>query len=368
MKQKIEKKNKILCGKDYDFFYDYTQNKIFFMKDGNITFIETLKSYTNYSKIKKIKNGNKHILILYENGILLYFNFDEHIGTNLFLKNLGEINKINKFKVCPIRKIYCGENFSLILFENEMLYYLEHNTQNTLKKFNTNLQKNEKICKIYTSSISSNIFIKTKINENYKYYGMGYNNFNQLGIYNYIDYYYCLTHIPSFDKFDIKHIYTINNRTIILLNNNDILGLGLADEFILSLYSNDEDTRHIKKIPISSYIKDGSYVIDITHSLGTIYFLMSNNKIYVVGKGMFGEHGDGYNSELNLEIKEINFFSNNLKNNNENKIIKIKSNYLYTFVMLENKNVYKIGGNKEMMILKGNEYNKNLLPKKIEFL
>ena len=204
------------CGTEHSFIFYKKENKLFLFGDNlcnqigldnnNISKLNSISNNIienfnlNFSKIKKFEIGGLHNLILFENNNLFSFGRNDfgQCGINNEKKENQNIlipKKIKFFKNKKIINIFCGSICSLVLLENNELFSfgfndngelgIENNDQNINKKINKYYEiyyfipqkikikltqpGNEKIIKIFTSSISNHSFLLTKlININYK--------------------------------------------------------------------------------------------------------------------------------------------------------------------------------------------------------
>ena len=104
--------------------------------------------------------------------------------------------------------------------------------------------ENEKIIKLFTSSISNYFFLLTKLNNNFKVYGFGENEDNQLGIFEENN---CYINNPmlinSLKNLKIKKIICSEFNTFVLEKNNNLFGFGNNCYNQLGIESYDENKK-----------------------------------------------------------------------------------------------------------------------------
>ena len=94
-------------------------------------------------------------------------------------------------------------------------------------KINLTQPGNEKIIKIFTSSISNYSFLLTKLNHKIKIYGFGDNKHNNLGIFEKDnEKIFIPTKINFLKKSKIKNIFCGCMHTFVLEKNNTLFGFG----------------------------------------------------------------------------------------------------------------------------------------------
>jgi len=161
------------CGNEYCSIFDKKKNKVFLIslndndnKKYNIKDLKLSINFPNY-KIKKFEIGGSHCLILFENNDLYSFgkNIYGQCGhDNDIYKHIKEddIKKIDFFSNTliygKIKNIYCNDQNSFVLLENNELYTFGFNSRSYEPKL---IMHGITINDFYYNKRSDEIFIST---------------------------------------------------------------------------------------------------------------------------------------------------------------------------------------------------------------
>jgi len=297
-----------------------------------------------FPKIKKIKIGDSHNLILFENNDLFSLGNNEYgqcgLPNNeeriLTPRKIDFFNKKNK-----IKDIFCSQFTSYILLENNELYSFgnggygqcsdgEEDSYYTPQKIK--IPENDiKNIKFFTSFKSNYCFVLINKNILYRF---GYNFRNILGGGTNID--IIRSPMKINNKFKkIKNIFCGEYHYFILGDKN-LYGMGINRHRQVCVEDNSENISVLKKIDSSIFNNMKIKKISL-NAYSTILLTKNPSKVFGWGYRGSGELGNGDTDNKNKKIVEIEFFKNLPL---DKKIIDISSGSFYSLAISKNNEIY----------------------------
>ena len=298
--------------------------------------------------VKQISTGGSHTLVVAENGLVYGAGCNDFgqlgLGHN---KTCHTFTKIPFFKDnnISIKQISTGDYHTLVVAEDGLVYgvgcnrdgqlgFGHNNPCHTFTKIPFFKDNN-----ISIKQISTGDFHTLVVAENGLVYGTGRNDFGQLGL-GHNETCHTFTKIPFFKDNDIsiKQISTGGFHTLVVAENGLVYGVGRNDFGQLGLGHN-KTCHTFTKIP---FFKDNNISIKQI-STGDFHTLVvaKNGLVYGAGYNGDGQLGFGHNNPCHTFTK-IPFF----KNNNIS-VKQVFTGGFHTLVVAENGLVYGVGSNRD---------------------
>lgn len=294
--------------------------------------------------IKRVISGSYHTLLHFNNGFVYGAGRNEYgqlgLGT-VSNKQLEFIRlPINELeRGIGIKQIVAGNDFSLILFENNAVYGTGYNTygqigrsssghwyESGFKKILVPLEDGVQIKRIYAGACHT-FFLLT----NGLVYGLGRNDSNQHGIES-TENIFELTLILK----DVQQIFPGAHHTLFLLNTGEVHGCGLNTYGQLGL-GDYEVRRRLTKLPIDE-LEPGINIKQIITGFHTTLILFANNAVYVCGNNDSGRLGAGKET-----IRPNTFTRLTIPLEDSACIEEICSQYDQTFLRCKDGGIYMCG-------------------------
>jgi alpha-tubulin suppressor-like RCC1 family protein len=175
------------------------------------------------------------------------------------------------------------------------------------------------------------------LSSNNKLYGCGYNSYGQLGLGANGNRNRKVTppeEVSFFNNINIKDVSTGSTHTLVLTEEGSVYGFGYDGKGELGR-GNTNNVGHFD--PGLATILSSYNVSYIHGGYQRSFFITTDNKVYSVGMGNYGQLGNGH-FQNKTELQHISFFDTI-------NIIKIVSGTYHTLFLSENGNVYSVGAN-----------------------
>jgi alpha-tubulin suppressor-like RCC1 family protein len=299
--------DKIAGNLEYDAWRNLKSTCTFFNKKGTVPINESRKII---SPAVKIITGYDHIFALFRDG-QLYGRGKNNVG------QLGLDNKKNQSVFTPIpveniksippnssiRQIAAAQDFTFILFSNNMLFACGENFHGQLGLGDK--ENRSVFTRVFIEGIDENVEILQVIPgpahtfvllSNNKLYACGENTDNQLGISNTTDQYtFTQVYIEGLsDTLRIQQVATGFHHSFILLTNGELYGCG-SNRFMQLGFGDAKKRPAFTRIPVENIenINESSSVQQVIAAGSHSFIQLNNGEWYACGRNYYGQLGFG---------------------------------------------------------------------------
>ena len=278
-------------------------------------------------------------------------NADGKLGVNVD-RNVLEFTHIpQKVNLPPCKEVSCGENFTICLTDDGMVYSFGNNEYGELGLGNyENYNSPQLISSLkdveFIECGGNHTFCKTLNNEIYSW---GYNNIGQLGLENTNDQYTPIL-CSSLSNEDVVDIKCGKNHTLVLTSNGDVLSCGwnYYHQLGRDTASSCECNCNVElgRVTMRSFsavfqkIEDFSEIIRIECGINHSLCIDINYDLYVFGNNGFAQLGLGDTKNRNKPMKHPSL----------SNIIDVSNGGYHTFVKTSNNEIYAFGNNKDSQL------------------